>query len=341
MHVSSSFPATKIRRVLAAFWVLGGLCSAALPARLLASPASSSPTVYVAIQRDLKYGHANDAISLSMKQISIHSNDANAHQLLCRVYIQEERWQDAIGACEQAVRLDPNNSSNHLWLGRAYGGAAARASLGKAYSLARKVRTEFETAVQLDPQNLSALSDLGEYDVDVPRLIGGGVGSAEKIARQIAPLDAARFHALQAKIDEKKSDLTGAENEWKQAIQSSTHPAKEWMEFAEFYARQKNYPAMQQAIASGVAADPGNGEALVAGATLLMQHHKNLPQATQMLQRYLASPNQSEEAPAFQVHAQLGKLLASQGNPAGAGRQYAEAHALASNYVPSQPSRGE
>ncbi|MGC1784031.1 MAG: tetratricopeptide repeat protein [Acidobacteriaceae bacterium] len=339
MHLSFPFPVTI--RPLFALCVYGAICSAILPPRLLASPAPSSPAAYLAIHRDLTDGHADEAISLLATQLSLNASDANAHQLLCRVYIQEERWHDAEGECEQAVRLDPNNSSDHLWLGRAYGVEAAHASLGRAYSLARKIRVQFETAVQLDSRNISALSDLGEYDVDVPRLIGGGVGRAEKIATQLAPLDPTRFHALQAKIDEKKSDLTGAENEWKQAIQSSAHPAKQWMELAEFYARQKNFPAMRQAIANGVAADHGNGRALVAGASLLMQHHQNLPQATRMLRQYLASPNQSEEAPAFQVRAQLGSLLASQGKQADAQTQYAEAHALAGNFVPTQPGHRE
>jgi tetratricopeptide (TPR) repeat protein len=341
MHCFSFFPALSTRRTLAALCVCGALCSPILPSALLASPAPSSPAVYRTIQRDLTSGHANEAISLLTTQISANSNDADAHLLLCRVYMQEERWQDAIAECEQAVRLDPNNSSDHLWLGRAYGGAAAHASFGSAYSLARKVRAQFEAAVQLDSRNISALSDLGEYDVDVPRLIGGGLGPAEKVAKQLAPLDATRFHALQAKIDEKKSDFTGAESEWKRAIQSSTHPAKQWMELAEFYASQKNFSAMRQAIASGVAADPGNGRALVLGASLLMQHRQDLPQATRMLRQYLASANQSEKAPAFQVHAQLGNLLASQGNQTEAQTQYTEAHALAGSYVPAQPAHHE
>ncbi len=93
---------------------------------------------------------------------------------------------------------------------------------------------------------------------------------------------------------------------------------------------------MQQAIHSGIAADPANGKSLVLGATLLLQKHQNLQQARQMLQQYLASRQQSEEAPAFQVHVQLGDLLASQGDQAGAEREYAAAHALASNYAPAQ-----
>ena len=327
-----------LRRVLAtAAWsVCGAIFSLTMQPELLASPTTASPKVYPSIRRDLKTGRANDAISLLQLRLANHSTDAAAHDLLCRVYLQEERWPDAEQECEQAVRLEPNNSNYHLWLGRAYGGAAAHASLRSAYSLARKVHAEFETAVRLDPKNLSALSDLGEYDVDVPRLIGGGLEHAQQIAQQLAPLDASRCYELQAKIAEKNSDFSAAEKDWKLAIQTSRYPAEQWMNLAGFYADRKNFSAMLQAIENGVAADPAKGIALVQAATLLIQNHQNIPRAEQLLQQYLASSQQSEDAPAFQVDVQLGNLLASQGDRADAQREYAAARALASNYAPAQ-----
>ena len=329
-------PSQLLRRIFLA--VSLSLCAVliclSIPSPLLASPVSGEPTAYVSIRQDLIAGRANQAISQLHQQLAVHSTDAAAHNLLCRVYLQEERWPDAERECEQAVQLEPQKSSYHLWLGRAYGGAAAHSPIRSAYFLARKVHAEFETAVRLDPHNVSALSDLGEYQIDVPRLMGGGVDQAEHTARQLAPLNPARYHALLAKIAEKKSDFSTAEQEWKLAIQSSSHPADPWMGLAALYARQKNFTAMRQAIASG-AATPDPGDALVVGATLLTDNHQNSRQAIQLLQRYLASPRQSEDSPAFQVRVQLGKLLASQGDQAAAQRQYAMARAMASKYVPA------
>jgi cytochrome c-type biogenesis protein CcmH/NrfG len=305
------------------------------PDRMGPTPASS-PEIDQSIRQYLKNGHANDAITLLRQQLSKNSDNAADHGLLCRVYIQEERWADSEQECNRAVELEPNNSAYHQWLGRAYGGAAAHASLTSAYSLAKKVHAEFETAVRLDPRNVSALSDLGEYLVDVPRILGGGTTHAEEIAQQLHPLSAARYHALQAKIDEKNSDFPGAEQQWHLAIQSSPDPADQWMGLAEFYADRKNFPAMHQAIQNGIAADPGNGPALVQGATLLIDKHQDSRQAEQMLRLYLASRQQSEDAPAFQVHVQLGNLLAANGDHAASQQEYASAHALASHYEPAQ-----
>ncbi|MGB8480569.1 MAG: tetratricopeptide repeat protein [Acidobacteriaceae bacterium] len=300
------------------------------------NPPANGSQVERSIRQYLNNGHANDAIVLLQQDLSRNSANAADHGLLCRVYIQEEQWTQAEQECNRAVELDPNNSRYHQWLGRAYGDAAAHASLTSAYSLAKKVHAEFETAVRLDPINQSALSDLGEYLVDVPRILGGGTDRAEQIAKQLQPLNAALYHALQAKIDAKKSDDSGAEQQWKLAIQSSPDPAQEWMGLAEFYAARKNFPAMRQAMQSGIAADPGKGPALIQGATLLIEKHQDPAQAEQMLRQYLASHQQSEDAPAFQVQVQLGKLLAANGDKAQAAKEFAAARALASDYEPAQ-----
>ncbi|HTU52211.1 MAG TPA: hypothetical protein VMF56_16595 [Acidobacteriaceae bacterium] len=333
-------PSKYLRRLLSLLTLL--ICSVAIGTAMnpdRTASAANNPDAEHSIRQDLKNGHANDAIALLQLDLSKNSSNAADHELLCRVYIQEEQWKVAEQECSRAVELEPSNSRYHQWLGRAYGDAAAHASLTSAYSLAKKVHAEFETAVRLDPTNQSALSDLGEYLVDVPRILGGGTAHAEEIAQQLQPLNAARYHALQAKIDAKKSDDSGAEQQWKLAIQTSSYPADEWMDLAEFYAERKNFSAMQQAIQSGIAADPDKGPALVQGATLLIEKHKNTAQAEQMLRQYLASHQQSEDAPAFQVQVQLGKLLAENGDRANAAKEFAAAHALASDYEPAQQAQ--
>ena len=310
------------------------ICAAMEPDRT--APPANGPAVERSVRQDLNNGHANDAIALLQENLSRNSANAADHELLCRVYIEEEQWTPAEQECNRAVELEPNNSRYHEWLGRAYGGAAAHASLTSAYSLAKKVHAEFEAAVRLDPTNESALSDLGEYLVDVPGMLGGGTARAEEIAQQLQPLNAARYHALQAKIDAKQSDDSGAEQQWKLAIQTSSYPANEWMGLAEFYGDRKNFTAMEQAIQGGNAADRTSGPALVRGATLLIVKHKDAAQAEEMLRKYLASHQQSEEAPAFQVHVQLGKLLAANGDKTDAANEFAAAHALASEYKAAQ-----
>lgn len=287
----------------------------------------------------LDQGRADEAIALLNQKLSANANDANAHNLLCRVYYQEERWPLAVQECEKAVHLAPGNSMFHLWLGRAYGESAEHSSLLTAFNFARKLHAQFETAVQLDPANVQALSDIGEYYVEAPAFLGGGLDHARAIATQLAPLDRPASDELLARIAEKNNDPASAEDQLRQAIASSanspgSHRAGAWINLAGFYAKQKKFPAMRQAIASGMAADTNHGSALVDGASLLIRHHQDLPQAEQMLRQYLASSHQSESTPSFQVHVQLAGLLARQGDKPGAQQEYTAARSLASDYPP-------
>jgi tetratricopeptide (TPR) repeat protein len=174
--------------------------------------------------RDLELGRADSALQSLNTTLAAHPSDAEALNLRCRVYYQEQDWDKAIADCETAAKLAPGDSNFHLWLGRAYGRKAEHASLMATYPLARKVHTEFEQAVQLDPRNAVALSDLGEFDVMAPIMLGGGIARAAAIAQQLNSVSPAAALTLQARIAESKKDYAIAESDLKQAIRQSPDP---------------------------------------------------------------------------------------------------------------------
>ncbi len=309
---------------------------ACLPLCVHASSGNHPGSNNVKIHAMLNGGHANDAIAALQNILTANPQKAEAHNFLCRVYEQERLWPEAIRECELAVQQQPDSSEFHLWLGRNEGEEAEHASLFAAFNLARKVHAEFETAVRLDPRNVAALSDLGEYETEAPGFLGGGVDKAEAIAQQLQPLDAVKSHELLARIAQKRKDPATTERELKLAVAQAKNPAKAWMNLAVFYARQGNFLIMEQDIQSGLATDTHHDSALVDGASILIRYKRNFPLAETMLRMYLASPNQSEDAPVFQAETMLGNLLAHEGNSAAAQQEYAAAKALASGYVVKQ-----
>src|SRR5437868_595108 len=90
-------------------------------------------------------------------------------------------------------------------------------SLGTAWGLvasahlAKKVRQEFERAVELDASNVDARSDLAEFYIEAPAFMGGGKNKARREAEAIAQHDAATAHWLQARIAEKDEHFDVAE----------------------------------------------------------------------------------------------------------------------------------
>jgi tetratricopeptide (TPR) repeat protein len=256
--------------------------------------------------------------------------------LLCRLALQLERWNDAVDACRKAVDLDPNSSNNHLWYGRALGEKANRVSFLKAYGIAKRVKAEFETAVALDPRNAEALSDLGEYYTEAPSIVGGGKDKAAATASKLDDVDRARADELRGRIAASNKDTAAAEQYFRQAIAASPRAASYWMVLASFYQKQNDLLHMQEAIRSGLDANGGRGEPLVDAAHLLTRTGQDPQTVIRLLRQYLASPDKSEDEPAFRVHLLLADLLDKQGDTAGAAREIQAATAIANVYHPTK-----
>jgi predicted Zn-dependent protease len=290
----------------------------------------------------LQAGEADKALGILQSLPQSDAGSAQAHNLICRVRFTLEQWDAAAGECEQAVRLDGQNSNYHLWLGRALGERASRASFLNAYSLGKRVRSEFEEAVRLNPRNAEALADLGEFYQEAPGVVGGGTAKAEGVAAQLDKVDPARAHELRARIAEGHKDYGTAEREFKQAVASSAHPAFQWMTLASFYRRRERWTEMESAIHNCVSAaerDKHAGVALYDGASVLTRANRDPALAAKMLQDYLACASKTEEAPAFVAHIRLARLKDQLGDAAGAKRERAAALALAHDYRPGQESR--
>jgi len=285
----------------------------------------------------LQAGEADKATSLLNALIKSRGK-AEAYNLKCRVEYTLEQWDRAANDCEQAVKLDEQNSDDHMWLARALGEKASRASFLSAYSLAKRARAEFEEAVQLNPTNGAALADLGQFYYEAPGVVGGGMEKAERVAAQLDKFDPVRAHNLRGGIAEQRKDYNTAEREFKAAIAKSPHPALEWISLAGFYRRRERWTEMESAVHAGQSAGERDKRASVAlynAANVLRTSGRDSEWAARMLDEYLASSGKSEEAPAFVAHTWLARLKEQLGDAAAASRERAAALAIAHEYKPA------
>lgn len=295
-----------------------------MPLRALADPP----------EKLLADGRADEAITNLRTKIAQAPGDAASQNLLCRAYMMTSNWDSGIAACEKAVSLEPRNSQYHLWLGRVYGEKADHSNFITGANLAPKVRREFETAVNLDPKNMEAHSDLAEYYLEAPAIMGGGKDKAENQAQQMAPADPAGAALLHARLAEKRNDSAEAEKQYKVAIQASGGKAGTWLSLAKFYQRRQQLDRVEDAIRHVAAADR-NQHVLLAAADFLIRSNLDFPQAEDFLRRYLSGAT-VEEAPAFKAHYLLGGLLEKDGNKVAAAQEYRAALALVSSFAPAQ-----
>lgn len=317
------------------------LAGCVLTATAIAGPADVNQETLAQANSALQSGEANKALSLLQDLPQSGAGAADAYNVECRVRFTLRQWSAAAKACEQAVRLGGQNSRYHMWLGRALGEQASNASFLSAYSLVKRARTEFETAVRLDPKNAEALADLGEFYVDAPGIVGGGLDKAESVALELDRVDAARAAELRGRIASARKDYVGTERYFKQAIAVSSHPARQWATLASFYRHQKQWEQMVSAVRSCAAAaarDPHPGVALFNGASVLVQANREPGLAAKMLEDYLKSSSKTEEGPAFQAHIWLARLKAELGDAAGAQQEQAAAKALAGESLPQKDS---
>jgi predicted Zn-dependent protease len=292
----------------------------------------------------LQAGEADKALSLLASLSPSGPGEAQAQNLLCRVRLTLEQWDAAATACEQAVHLDAENSDHHLWLGRALGEKASRASFLTAYSLAKRARAEFEEAVRLNPRNVQALSDLGDFYRQAPGAVGGGIDKAEGIVAQLDKVDQARADQLRGRIAEQQKDFPAAESAYKQMTAAGAHPSSGWSALADFYFRRQRFDEMESAVRNIVTAaqhDKHESVALYDGAGLLIESNRDPTLAATMLDDYLAGSSKTEEAPAFVAHLRLARLKAQLGDTAAAERERSAALALAHEYKPAQDFKSQ
>jgi len=276
----------------------------------------------------LSAGRMNDLIG-----VLINRSDPESYNLLSRVYYATEQWDDAIKYGERAVSLGPDNSQYHLWLGRAYGQKAA--DIGNplhAANYARKARGEFERAVELNPRNVSARSDLSEYYVEAPAFMGGGLAKARNQASEVQGLDRAAADWIRALAAEKEKKYDDAENSLKSAIATADNPAQYWISLAAFYRQRGRLDDMQKAIDAALRQPQRPAVTYYDAASELLQAGQNFPAAVQYVKTYLSSEALVEDAPAFRAHYLLGQLYEKSGDKANASAQYQASLALASGF---------
>ncbi len=281
----------------------------------------------------LATGHADQAIEVLSAQLQ-KTPTALAHNQLCRAYFEFGAYDAGISYCERATALAADNELFHLWLGRIYGEKADHAGFLSAAGLAKKVRTEFERAVELQPENWEARTDLAEFYLEAPGIVGGGKDKAVAQADRIAELNPAMSHWVRARVAEKNKDTAAAEKEYRAAIEASHGGARAWLNLAGFYRHTNRLDEMEHALHSMDSSAVDFPGALVDAAGLLLRTERDFPLAVRFLRRYLSGTT-VEEAPVFKAQTMLGDLMEKQGDRVSAVEQYRAALALAHSYRPA------
>lgn len=87
----------------------------------------------------------------------------------------------AVEYLENSVRLSPQSSDYHLWLGMAYGRLAQKLPWYQAIDYAEKSAAALKRAVDLNGRNIRALRTLAEFYAQAPVFLGGSSAKAAEL----------------------------------------------------------------------------------------------------------------------------------------------------------------
>lgn len=224
------------------------------------------------------------------------SSLASELDLIGRIYYMQGDYRLAVDFLTKALEADPKNGKYADWLGRAWGRRAESGGLSAA-GYASKARGYFEQAVQLDPKNEEALSDIFDYYLQAPGFLGGGVGKAAKVADEIGAFDPADGDAKRASIAEKKKDYSRAEDLLRRAVEAAPKQVGYRVALAEFFAR-RGRDAESDALFAKVEQDfPNVPKVWFAHAGMLIRQKRNLSDAKRLLEKYLQATITPDDPP--------------------------------------------
>ena len=188
----------------------------AAPVGAAATEATSRADKGITLFKAHRYAEAKAALSSAL---ATDPKDAEAHAYLGMALNNYDRDVDqAIVHLEEAVKLDPQRSRYHQWLGGVYGGKAGSVSILKAPSYARKCREEMEAGVRLDPADVEAHQSLMQFYIAAPGFIGGSMAKARDEAALITKLDPVQGLYAEAALANYEKDTAKVEALYRKAV---------------------------------------------------------------------------------------------------------------------------
>ncbi len=269
-----------------------------------------------------KYAEAKSSLEAAIRE---DAKDARAANYLGRILLITGDLDRAVEWMEKAVAIEGQSSECHLWLGRAYGQKAVKASLLKQASLAGKVKKEFERASELDPDNLDARFGLIDFYLQAPGIMGGSVAKAKEQAQEIRKRDALRGYRAAGRVAEYEKEFDKALEEYERAAKEYPQKTEPVFWIGSFYAQRKQYAKAFEVYEKFLEKQPLELTACYQIGRVALLSGERLDRGEECFKLYLQSEPKKDEPPLAWAHYRLGMLYEKKGNRDLAKREYQNA----------------
>ena len=237
----------------------------------------------------------------------VSDKDADTLQLIGQCHFMQGDYKQAGDAFEKALALAPRSSELHRLMGNVYGRRAETGSVFTAAGNARKAHQYFEKAVELDPNNREAVANLFEYYLEAPGFMGGGLDKAETLVVHLTRLDTPGGHHALAQLERKRKHYDAAEEQLRRAVELAPHQVGRLVDLAKFLSDRGRVKESDEKFAEAARVAPNDPELLFARAETFIQQKRNLNDARELLERYLAIPLTPDDPPRQDARTLLSK----------------------------------
>ena len=276
----------------------------ALPLALLAQ----APQPPLTPEQLINARRFDEAKALIDPMLAKDRNDAHAMFLMGRMMYAQGNSGDAVDWFEKAVKRDEGNAMYHTWLGNALGDEAQKANRMRQPFLARRVKTEFERAVELDPKLVEPREGLVAFYSQAPGIMGGSMEKARQHAAEIVKLNPIRGRLQVARVAEREKDAATAEREYKALLTSFPDSAAGYYALGSFYRTQSRWEDAFATYEQLMKLKPDELPVHLSWAGTAVQSGTNLDRAERELKYYLENAKDAPRQNMSNAHWRLGQI---------------------------------
>lgn len=263
----------------------------------IASPARSQEVAdrVATGARLFEAGELREAREVLLEAERAGARDALVYYYLGRIAFAEADYGKAADWFNKAAKADPESARYHYWVGEANGGAAMRANPLRQAILARRLRSAFERAVELDPSYVEA---------------------------RIEELSPWWGYLARAAVHQAERDTASYEQEQRSAILAYPDSAQPYLALALLQQQRDEYDLAFKTLESHLALHPGRANVLYQLGRLSALSGERLERGEWALREYLVLGPEEGGPGLGAAHWRLGMILEHQGRIDEARREY-------------------
>lgn len=266
----------------------------------------------------------SDAHAFFAAATKAQPTDAAAACWLGKTLMAENRPGDAEDWFDKAAALDPRSSEYQLWLSRAIGAQAQRASVLRQPFLARRMKAAVDRAIALDANNIEARELRWQFFSMAPGFMGGGDGKAREEAAEIMRRNRYRGQFVALQMAGRAKDNAAVERTLKTLATEYPDSIATASSYASWFADHGRVSEAFAVVDAFQKRRPGDPVALYQVGRIAAVTGQQLDRGEEALRKFLLlAPTPASGVPTLSnAHFRLGNILEKRGNMAAARAEY-------------------